>query len=195
VGWQFLQPGPSGYPRDPIRDVRGKKNVRGEDQKVMSLGSKSILPQCQVEWLKFQPFFCGVGRGRARRLFQRTAAQVAYPPAGWLCLALDTPDLYLGLRAAIEHACFEESPLFSGATNESVVRAAGVSPPPRRSGVRLVVDHFPKSCGPPEYHLRSIHGLKRSRRLLERTWWTEEAVWGCTELARGPVAKLERREM
>jgi len=34
---------------------------------------------------------------------------------------------------------------------------------PWSSGIRLVVDHFPKSCGPPEYHLRSIKRLQRRR--------------------------------
>jgi len=31
----------------------------------------------------------------------------------------------------------------------------------RSSGIRSVVDHFPKSSVPPEYHLRSIKRLKR----------------------------------
>ena len=34
-------------------------------------------------------------------------------------------------------------------------------PAPRSSGIRFVVDHFPKNCGPPEYHPRSIKRFKR----------------------------------
>ena len=34
----------------------------------------------------------------------------------------------------------------------------------RSSGMRVSMDHFPKSCGPPEYHLR----LKRLTRTFRR---------------------------
>ena len=31
------------------------------------------------------------------------------------------------------------------------------------SGIRVSIDHFPKSCGPPEYRLRSIKRLKKKK--------------------------------
>jgi hypothetical protein len=37
----------------------------------------------------------------------------------------------------------------------------GAQPAPRSSGIRVSIDHFPKSCGPLEYHLRSIQRLKK----------------------------------
>jgi len=39
----------------------------------------------------------------------------------------------------------------------------GVQPAPRSSGIRVSIDHFPKSCEPPEYHLRSIKRLKKKK--------------------------------
>ena len=39
-----------------------------------------------------------------------------------------------------------------------------VQPAPRSSGIRVSIDHFPKSCGPPEYHLRSIKRLKKKKK-------------------------------
>jgi len=46
-------------------------------------------------------------------------------------------------------------------------RAVPLLPSPS-SGVRVSIDHFPKSCGPPEYHLRSIKGLKKKKKTFER---------------------------
>jgi len=37
----------------------------------------------------------------------------------------------------------------------------GVSPPPGAAVLGLLFDHFPKRCGPPEYHLRPTKRLKR----------------------------------
>ena len=45
----------------------------------------------------------------------------------------------------------------------------GVQPAPRSNGIRVSSDHFPKSSGPPEYHLRSIKRLKRRRPPLPTT--------------------------
>ena len=46
------------------------------------------------------------------------------------------------------------------------------------------IDHFPKSCGPPEYHLRSIKRLKKkkkyapSRHLRDRVYGSGVGVEG-----------------
>ena len=45
----------------------------------------------------------------------------------------------------------------------------GVQPAPRSSGIRVSIDHFPKSGGPPEYHLRSIKRLKKQQAFQKRS--------------------------
>ena len=43
-------------------------------------------------------------------------------------------------------------------------------PAPRSSGIRVGIDHFPKSCGPPEYHLKSIKRLRKKKQNVAMVW-------------------------
>jgi len=58
-----------------------------------------------------------------------------------------------------------KSGLYSGAASMALIACTYTwsQPAPRGSGIRLVVDRFPGSCGPPEHHLRSIKRFKRRR--------------------------------
>ena len=55
-------------------------------------------------------------------------------------------------------------------------------PGPRRSGMGVSIDHFPKSCGPLEHHLRSIKRLKKKNTL----GCTCAALWTCARRGRPP---------
>ena len=49
------------------------------------------------------------------------------------------------------------------------------------SGIRVSIEHFPKSCGPPEYHLRSRKRLQKKTQFklggvtVERIWHIEDS--------------------
>jgi len=92
---------------------------------------------------------------------------------------------YLGARADERVRTSEARAAKSSDVDARADQGFRSQPAPRSSRVRLVVDHIPKSCGPPEYHLRSIKRLKRIYRQVgdiivigdTLTKWLHNEVW------------------